>query len=202
VFGRKKEPPAEVDHVDVAERPGAKNRPTPTRREREEARRKPMVTLDRKEAARQARERARTQRDEQRIALQTGDEARFAERDRGPVRRFVRDIVDSRFNVGDYYIVVLFALVILSFSSMVVRSNPTTAAKVQLAVTVLMWATIAVLAVDATLLIRRLRARLRERFGDDFNPRGHVAYGVTRSLQFRRWRLPRPMVSRGEPPRR
>jgi hypothetical protein len=52
--------------------------------------------------------------------------------------------------------------------------------------------------VDAFLVRRRLRQLLTKKFGE--MQRGSVFYAVTRSLQIRRWRLPRPTVQRGEYP--
>jgi hypothetical protein len=52
--------------------------------------------------------------------------------------------------------------------------------------------------VDAFLMRMRLRKALTAKFGE--MQRGTVFYAVTRSLQIRRWRMPRPMVERGEYP--
>ena len=50
--------------------------------------------------------------------------------------------------------------------------------------------------VDVFILSRKLRKRLTEKFGEV--ERGTVWYGSMRSLQFRRLRLPKPLVRRGE----
>jgi hypothetical protein len=52
---------------------------------------------------------------------------------------------------------------------------------------------------DAFVTGFRLKKRLAERFPDQ-NRRGAVAYGLMRSLQMRRLRLPKPQVKRGERP--
>ena len=44
-----------------------------------------------------------------------------------------------------------------------------------------------------------LRKQLGERFAGQ-NTRGVVAYGIMRTLQMRRLRLPKPQVRRGEKP--
>jgi hypothetical protein len=76
VFGRKKTPKSGTPSaVTYADRPGAKNRPTPSRREQETARKRPLVPTDRKAAAGQSREAARLARAKQRAALLTGDES-------------------------------------------------------------------------------------------------------------------------------
>ena len=52
--------------------------------------------------------------------------------------------------------------------------------------------------VDAFILSRKLRKRLGEKFGDV--ERGAVWYGCMRALQFRKLRLPKPQVKRGQYP--
>ena len=56
VLGRKKAAEPAVTVQDRVERAGAKNRPTPSRREQEAARKRPLVPTDRKAAAKSARE--------------------------------------------------------------------------------------------------------------------------------------------------
>lgn len=200
MFGRKKTAQA-APEVDEPVRPGAKNRPTPSRRQQEASRRKPMVTLDRKAAAMEARQHAREQRDRQRTAMLTGDEKAMGPRDAGPVRRFVRDVVDSRTNLGDFYLLIVVLILVMSLSPGLLGLQVQTAAKVQVALTAVMWGTFVLIGFDLWLLARKLRAALKDRFGADFPTKGHVSYGVMRCLQLRRWRLPRPMIRRGETPR-
>ncbi len=202
MFGRKKQETPEAPAPAAPERPGAKNRPTPTRKEREQARKRPMVPTDRKAAAKRDRERARSQRESQRQALYSGDERGLGPRDAGPVRRYVRDVVDGRWNVGEFYLLLAFAAIVLVLGPQLLGLTVENAARFQLISTAVLWGTILLVVLDCTRLARLLRKRLKERFGEDFNPKGHVAYGVSRALQIRRWRLPRPAVARGEAPRR
>ncbi|MGW0898750.1 DUF3043 domain-containing protein, partial [Streptomyces goshikiensis] len=53
--------------------------------------------------------------------------------------------------------------------------------------------------VDSVGLVFRLRKALSQRFPDEPR-RGAVAYGLMRTLQMRRLRLPKPQVKRGERP--
>ena len=39
-----------------------------------------------------------------RQAMLTGDERYYPARDQGPARRYARDFVDARYNVGEYFI--------------------------------------------------------------------------------------------------
>ena len=58
---------------------------------------------------------------------------------------------------------------------------------------------IVLIVVDSIGLGFRLKKQLAQRFPD--NPkRGAVAYGLMRTLQMRRLRLPKPQVERGERP--
>jgi hypothetical protein len=60
------------------------------------------------------------------------------------------------------------------------------------------WVMFLAVFVDVFILSRKLRKRLGEKFGEV--ERGTVWYGSMRSLQFRRLRLPKPQVNRGEFP--
>ncbi|MFE0732218.1 DUF3043 domain-containing protein [Streptomyces antibioticus] len=168
-----------------------KGRPTPKRSEARSQRRSVANTpMTRKEAAKRQRDERRAQMDRQRQALAGGDERYLPVRDKGPVRKFARDYIDSRFNVAEFFLPM--AVVILVLSMVRVGSLQSIA--------LLLWLVVIVLIVlDSILTGFRLRKRLTERFPDD-NRRGAVAYALMRSLQMRRLRLPKPQVKRGERP--
>ena len=168
-----------------------KGRPTPKRSEAQSQRRSVANTpTTRKDAAKRQREDRRQALDRQRQALAGGDERYLPARDKGPVRRFARDWVDSRFNMAEFFLP--FAVVILVLSVVRVPSIQ--------ALALWQWAVVIVLIlVDAVISGYRLKKRLAERFPDQ-SRRGAVAYGLMRSLQMRRLRLPKPQVKRGERP--
>ncbi|MEU3279341.1 DUF3043 domain-containing protein [Streptomyces antibioticus] len=168
-----------------------KGRPTPKRSEARSQRRSVASTpMTRKEAAKRQRDERRAQMDRQRQALAGGDERYLPVRDKGPVRKFARDYIDSRFNVAEFFLPM--AVVILVLSMIRVGSLQSIA--------LLLWLVVIVLIVlDSILTGFRLRKRITERFPDD-NRRGAVAYALMRSLQMRRLRLPKPQVKRGERP--
>jgi hypothetical protein len=190
VLGRKK---AAVTVQDRVERAGAKNRPTPSRREQEAARKRPLVPTDRKAAARSGREANRLARLKQREAMMSGDEANLPLRDKGPTKRFIRDYVDARWNVGEFMLPVMVLVLALTF----VGSRYAWA---MLLVFILVYGLIAVGVVDAFFMWRRVRKQLVATFGEE-PPRGAAWYAVTRAFQLRRSRLPRPQVARGAKPR-
>ncbi|MFI1563335.1 DUF3043 domain-containing protein [Streptomyces sp. NPDC020490] len=168
-----------------------KGRPTPKRSEAQSQRRSVANTsMTRKDAARRQREERRAALERQRQALAGGDERYLPARDKGPVRKFARDWVDSRFNVAEFFLPM--AVVILVLSMVPVGALQSIA--------LLLWLVVVVMIVlDSILSGFRLKKRLAERFPDQ-GRRGAVAYALMRSLQMRRLRLPKPQVKRGERP--
>ncbi|WP_406446100.1 DUF3043 domain-containing protein [Streptomyces sp. NBC_01613] len=168
-----------------------KGRPTPKRSEAQSQRRSVANTsMTRKDASKRQREERRSQLERQRQALAGGDERYLPARDKGPVRKFARDWIDSRFNVAEFFLPM--AVVILVLSMVRVGSLQSIA--------LLLWLVVIVLIVlDSFVTVFRLRKALPERF-PDHNRKGTVAYALMRSLQMRRLRLPKPQVKRGERP--
>ena len=123
-----------------------------------------------------------------RDALRSGDERHLPARDQGPVRRYVRDIVDARRNAGNYLLFVAFGIVLLGL-----LPSPLLRAIVALCYPlVLLW-----VIVDAVLLARKVKRKVRERFPEE-STRGLASYAITRSFQMRRLRLPPAKVKIGE----
>lgn len=168
-----------------------KGRPTPKRSEAQSQRRSVANTpTTRKDAAKRQREERRVQLQKQRQALAGGDERYLPARDRGPVRKFARDHVDSRFNAAEFFLPLAVVILVLSVVRVASLQN----------IALLLWLVVIVLIVlDSILSAFRLRKRLAERFPNQ-KTRGAVAYGLMRSLQMRRLRLPKPQVKRGERP--
>ncbi|WP_309125274.1 DUF3043 domain-containing protein [Kocuria sp.] len=166
-----------------------KGRPTPSRKEQEAARRRPLVPEDRKAAKAQSREAAREQRLRAQAGMAAGDERFLGPRDKGPQRRFARDWVDSRFNVAEYLMVVaVLALFILFFPNQYVATYGVYA----------IWALMVLGAVDAVLTTGRMKKVLQAKFGS-VEP-GVRWYAAMRSFTMRRLRMPKPQVARGQRP--
>ncbi|MCH0541630.1 DUF3043 domain-containing protein [Streptomyces sp. MUM 203J] len=194
---RSKDEKAAADKVspDLSKQPrdpqARKGRPTPKRSEAQSQRRRAVSPpLDRKEAMRRQREARRADLARQREALASGDERYLPARDRGPVRRFVRDFVDSRFFVAELFLPLAVIILVMS----VVRAGQT-----QFIATLLWLGVIVMIVVDSVGLTIRLKKQLNERFPNE-PKKGAVAYGLMRTLQMRRLRLPKPQVKRGERP--
>ena len=194
MFGRKKTPEnGTPSAITYADRPGAKNRPTPSRREQEAARKRPLVPTDRKAAAGQSRDANRVTRAKQRAAMLSGDESALPPRDKGPVKRYIRDAVDARWNVGEFMLPVMIVVLALTFAPALL---PSIASWTTLLVFALVYGLVAAGALDAFLMWRRTKAKIVAKFGDA-PPRGSAMYAVMRAFQMRRSRLPRPQVARG-----
>ncbi|MFI9598702.1 DUF3043 domain-containing protein [Streptomyces sp. NPDC004069] len=168
-----------------------KGRPTPKRSEARSQRRSVANTsMTRKDAAKRQREERRVQLERQRQALASGDERYLPARDKGPVRRFARDFIDSRFNIAEFFLPMAVVILVLSMIRVPALQN----------IALLLWLVVIVLIVlDSALSGFRLKKRLNDRFPDQ-SKRGAVAYALMRSLQMRRLRLPKPQVKRGERP--
>jgi hypothetical protein len=186
---------ADKAQVTVSKQPrdpqAPKGRPTPKRSVAQSTRRSvanPPTT--RKEAAKRQREERRAALERQRQALAGGDERYLPARDKGPIRRFARDFIDSRFNIAEFFLPMAVVILVLSMIRVPALQN----------IALLLWLVVIVLIVlDSIVTGVRLKKRLNERFPDD-NKRGAVAYALMRSLQMRRLRLPKPQVKRGERP--
>ncbi|TXR52775.1 DUF3043 domain-containing protein [Quadrisphaera setariae] len=196
MFGRTKEPPAAAQPAEPsAAQPGqGKGRPTPTRAEREAANRRPLVPTDRRAASASSKEALRAERRRVQQGRINGEEKYLALRDRGPVKRFVRDVVDSRRNLGEYFLP--FVLVLLLVQLAVSSSGNNV---LFLASYALLYVGLIAVVVDSLLLRRKVRRLVAAKFGDEALFRtGVVGYAVMRALQLRRSRIPKPQVTRGQ----
>lgn len=200
MFGRSRTTQPAAAAQESAVKTGGKGRPTPSRREAEARNRRPVVgappvrpgaSKEERKAARAAqRERMAAERVKMRQAMLTGDEQHLPARDRGPARRFARDYVDARRNLGEYLLPLAAAVIIVSLVNIPL---------LRLVVMSLLYLTVIIVGVDAVRLRRRVRRLVTEKFGDD-RANGIGGYAMWRSLQMRRTRLPRPQVARGEFP--
>ncbi|WP_328772195.1 DUF3043 domain-containing protein [Streptomyces sp. NBC_00286] len=168
-----------------------KGRPTPKRSEAQSQRRSVAHTpTNRKEAAKRQREDRRAALAKQREALASGDERYLPARDKGPVRKYARDFVDSRFCVAEFFLPMAVVILVLSMVQIPQLQN----------IALLLWLfVIVMIVVDSIGIAIRLKRQLNERLPDE-SKRGAVAYALMRSLQMRRLRLPKPQVKRGERP--
>lgn len=191
MFGRNKTAETPAPHETTGPREGAKNRPTPKRKTQEAARKRPLVETDRKVAKETDKAKRREAQARVRQAMATGDDTYLPARDKGPVRRYIRDYIDARWNVGEFLLPVMLVVLALSFLRTFWAINLTV---------LLVYGLLIVAVIDAALCWRRVKGRLLEKFGDNTQTKGLVMYAVMRGFQLRRSRMPRPQVKRGEFP--
>jgi hypothetical protein len=171
-----------------------KGRPTPSRKEAEAANKRPLAPTGRREQTSATREQRAQERERMNRALQTGDERYLPPRDKGPVRRWTRAYIDARTSIGEFFLIAAIAMILLVFA---LGQIPEAAAIMLVA----MYAVTFAFAIDAAVRGFKLRQALNAKFGAENVPRGSVWYGVSRSIQIRRTRLPKPQVARGEHPK-
>lgn len=160
-----------------------KGRPTPSRKDAESKRKvSTLAPVIGKEAKQREKALARERRVAARAAYLRGDENALPLRDRGPVRRFVRDEVDARRSVGEFFLPIIFVVLVLS-----VFPNLT----VNLVAIVLMYTVLLFAVVDGFFLSRKLKKQIIAKF-PEANTKGLGMYGWLRSTQMRRLRAPKP----------
>lgn len=181
-----------------------KGRPTPKRREAEGRRRGPAPAPPRtqREASKLARanrpdkeqrkELRRREAEQRRAGMARGDDRYLPLRDRGPVRAYVRDVVDSRPHLLGLFMPLALVVVL----SVLV---PVPAAQQYMSLFSLIM--LVVMIAEGTWLGRSITAKARERFpNEEVNGLGTGWYSFTRASQPRRLRMPKPRVQRGENP--
>jgi hypothetical protein len=153
------------------------------------ARRKSMAgpKLSREERKAQSAAR-RAQMAQRRERMMAGDEAYLLPRDQGPVRRFVRDVVDSRRNVLGLFMPSALALLFVMFAI----------PQLQLYMSPAMMVLMVFMVIDGIILGRKVSRLVDEKFPDNTESRWKLGlYAAGRASQLRRMRAPRPQVKRG-----
>lgn len=167
-----------------------KGRPTPSRKQAQAANARPIVGSKDKTLQKEQRKQQADSRERARLGMMEGDERYLTARDRGPQRRFVRDYVDSRWNVGEMLIPMMLVVLVMTFIPGVV----------QVISLIVIWAFVALAVLDAFLLGLKLKRLLGAKFGADKIQPGFRWYAAMRAFQFRPLRMPKPQVKRGNRP--
>ncbi len=149
------------------------------------------VPANRKEAATRSRERTRAIREESRKGMMAGDERYLLPKDKGPVRRLARNVVDSRFNVATILFFGLFVILIFSMGAFPVAVR-------SLANGALLFLMLATL-VDNFVIVRKVKKLAAERLPKETQGlRGLYFYTLMRGISIRRLRIPKPQVKVGD----
>lgn len=167
----------------------AKGRPTPKRSEAERHRRQPITApADRKAAYQQSRGRDSGDRARRQEAMKRGEEWALLAKDKGPVRKLVRDYVDSRRGISEYYMFGLLFFVVLLFIP---------ALRGAALLIYLVWALLLVMVVESIIVGNRVVRLVQQRFPGE-STKGLRWYATTRGAMIRRMRIPAPQVKPGE----
>ncbi|GAA0735218.1 DUF3043 domain-containing protein [Dactylosporangium roseum] len=146
---------------------------------------------NRREAAKRMRERMRAERLEAREGMANGEERYLLARDKGPVRRLVRDIVDSRRTIGTWFFGTTFLVMLVGFNR---NLNPS----IYFAANALFGVMFIATAIDSYLLSRTVKRLIKERFPDTTEKLGRLYfYAIMRGISFRFIRNPKPQVKVG-----
>ena len=167
-----------------------KGHATPTRKEKEAARKRPLVANDRAERRRREREAAAADRERARIGMANGEQKYLPIRDRGPQRKFVRDYVDARWSLGELLLPTIVIFFITSFFP--------PESIVTLVGFGIMWLVLVAAIIDAVIVGSILKKKLTEKFGS--MEKGSRFYAAMRMVYFRQMRLPKAQVKRGDFP--
>lgn len=220
LLGRKKNnPPPEDDESTVPEAGPAddqaaprvtapKGRPTPKRSEATRRRGPvapaPMTTAEARKRRKEVGGRKLTKEErraeklarradmaERRERMMAGEDAYLLPRDKGPVRRYVRDLVDARRNVLGLFMPLALALILVTLSV----PTPAVQGPLSYAMPVLL----VVMIIDGVIVGRYVNRRVDERFPGNTETGFKLGfYAASRASQLRRMRAPRPMVNRGD----
>ena len=181
-------PEDEILHASRSHTP-AKGKATPKRTVANRRRAEPQPA-NRREALKRSREKSREDRRESYEGMKSGDERYLLPRDKGPERALVRDIVDTRRNAGTWFFGAAFVLLALSM----VKD-----ARAILAANTIWYLLFLAVVVDTYLISRKIKKLMAERFPKTKEKlRSLYFYAFTRSIMFRRLRMPRPRVKVGE----
>ncbi len=189
LFNKKDEDKAQepVEQKDKAPTTG-KGRPTPKRKDAQAQNLRPLVPKDREASRKAAKARMRERENAEYEAMQSGDVNHMPKAERLPWRIYIRDYVDARFNLGEFFIPVAF--VILIGSIFVTYKWPSLA----LPLMVLMYVYLFAVIIDVAIMWRKLKKKLIEKYGEKSVAKGmrSGSYAWSRAIQMRRWRLPKP----------
>ena len=159
-------------------------RRTPKQSEQVARNRRPLVPTDRKEARRQVQDKMRAEREKARLGFERGEDKYLPPRDKGPVRRYVRDFVDARLSIGTAAMPVMIMVLVLTFIN-----DP----QWRVIANIVLWAFVAIVVLDSILMAWQLRRAIRNKFGEK-DAKGHGWYATMRAVQLPFMRMPKPQT--------
>ncbi len=125
---------------------------------------------------------------DRRERMMAGEEAYLLPRDQGPIRRYVRDVVDSRRTMLGLFMPVALTLMFATFA----------VPQVNLYLSPAMLFLMALMGVNGVVLGRKVGRMVDVKFPDNTESRWKLGfYAASRASQMRRMRTPKPQVERG-----
>ena len=166
-----------------------KDAPTPKRKDAEKANKVNSITsVASKDGRKRDREAMKAARLSSRAAFMRGEESALPLRDRGPVKRFVRNYIDSRRSIGEYFLPFVAGVLFLS----VIHNKVITGIAF-----ILMYGAMLYTVISGFFMTRQIRKAVAERFPGE-STKGVGMYGWLRSTQMRKMRAPAPQVQIGD----
>ncbi|BBX73160.1 hypothetical protein MSHI_10660 [Mycobacterium shinjukuense] len=163
--------------------------PAPMTAAEARARRKALAGPKLSRAERRAeRAASRARMAQRRERMMAGEEAYLLPRDQGPIRRYVRDVVDSRRNLLGLFMPSALALLFVMFA----------VPQLQYYMSPAMLVLMALMTIDGIILGRKVATLVDAKFPSNTESRWKLGlYAAGRASQVRRMRVPRPQVERG-----
>jgi uncharacterized protein YneF (UPF0154 family) len=153
------------------EKGSKKGRPTPKRKQAQAANKvSSLAPASTKAEKKRAKDAARAARISQREAYLRGDENALPLRDRGPEKKFVRNYIDARRSIGEYFLPIIGFVLILSLI-------PISAFAV--AGIVIMYSVLLFSVVDGFFLSRKIKAEVSKRFPDKSEINADASHACT-----------------------
>lgn len=148
----------------------------------------PKLSREERKAERLAR---RADMADRREKMMAGEDAYLLPRDKGPVRRFVRDVVDARRNVLGLFMPAALGLI---FVMLAVPS-----VQLQRLLSPAMLVLVLIMVIDGFIVGRKVNKLVDQKFPDHTESGWKLGfYAASRASQLRRMRAPRPQVNRGD----
>lgn len=181
------------------QQPAKKGRPTPKRSEATQ-KRKSLAPVKGRENKKRARKEAKVARIAARAAYMRGEESALPLRDRGPVKKYVRDYVDSRRSIGEFFLPIIFIVLLLTMIPTKTTTNSEGLPQIpmtQVLSIAVMYSVLLIAVLDGVRLNRKIKKLVLAKF-PGASTKGIGMYGFLRSTQMRRMRAPKPQVKAGD----
>lgn len=162
--------------------------PAPATAAEARKRRKDLRSTMTKEEKKADKLKRRAEMGQRRERMMAGEEAYLLPRDQGPIRRYARDIVDSRRNVLGLFMPSALLLLFIMLAM----------PKVQILISPAMLLLMLIMFIDAIFLARKVNKAVDAKFPENTETHFKIGmYAASRASQMRRMRAPRPAVSLG-----